>query len=688
MIPLRMPLWIVFFTLGIIGIWGVAAMNVVTAPPVALSPEEVVDIRRVTDADLSPDGATVAFATTRWRGATEPPGPAWSEIWLVPTVGGGAAKRFTNGEKGDSQPRFSPDGKLIGFLSTRGSNDKTQVLVIPLDGGEARAVTASKTSIAAFAFSRNGSRIAFVAPDPVTDDEEKRHKAGDDEAWIDHDFKQRRLSIIDVAGGEAKVVSPADLTVWNFDGSPMGDCFAFVGTATPKVDDQYCFAKLYLLDVASGKATALVDPRGKLGAVKMSPDGSLVAFLASGAGGAEPYAGSLFVVSTAGGPARCLTDGYEGTCTNVQWSPKGDLYFTSIESEYSAIYWVDPKSGDRKSIARGIGALAPNGPLAFSRDSSTFTVLRSGPNHPPEAFIGETRSGVMRRLTTLNPSLESSVFGGEEVVSWFGANGLEIEGVLVKPVGYEEGHRYPMVVTVHGGPESAETLGLACSWGAWAQPLAQRGFAVLRPNYRGSIGRGVAFASADQKDLGGAEWQDILAGVDEMVKRGIADPDRLGIGGWSYGGYMTCWGVTQTPRFKAGVMGAGISNWVSMVGTSDITYENSVFHWASWAYDDFSKHFERSGLAHVKDVQTPLLILHGQADPRVPTSQGQEFYAALKVLNKPVEMVTYPREPHGIGERAHQIDVLTRALDWFDRYLKAPVPPTGVVPTSSNGGNR
>jgi dipeptidyl aminopeptidase/acylaminoacyl peptidase len=568
---LRMPLWIVFFTIGIIALWGVAAMNVIATPAPALSPAEVVDLRRVSDADLSPDGATVAFVTTRWRPPADPPGPAYNEIWLVPT-GGGDAKRFTFGEKGDSHPRFSPDGKTVAFLSARGSSDKTQVYLIPIDGGEARPLTSSKTAIAAFAWSHDGSRIAYVAPDAPTDEEEKRKKAGDDESWIDHDFKQRRLFVIDSTGGEAKAVTPADVTVWNFDWSPAGDRIVFVATATPRVDDQYCFGKLGVLEVASGKVTTLVEKTGKIGAAKFSPDGSLIAYLASANGGAEPYAGSLFLISPAGGSPRCLTDGFEGTCTNVQWSPKGALFFTAIEREYSAIYWTDPRSGDRKSIARGIGSLSPAGLLAFSRDGSKFVTLRSGANHLVEAFVADSSSGAMRRLTNLNPGLDSASLGAEEVVSWTSPDGYEIEGVLVKPFGWKEGQRYPLVVYVHGGPESAETLGLSCSYVQWAQPLAQRGYAVLRPNYRGSIGRGVAFSCANQKDLGGAEWQDILAGVDAMVAQGIADPERLGIGGWSYGGYMTSWAVSQTNRFKAGVMGAGISNWVSMVGTSDIRY--------------------------------------------------------------------------------------------------------------------
>ncbi len=645
-----------------------------------LSVEQVVDLRRASDPQLSPDGSRVLFVTTRWRSASDAVGAAFTEIWRARADLPEPPERFTYGPKGDSQPRFSPDGRTVGFLSTRGSSDKAQLCLIPIDGGEARVLTDSKSAIAAFAFSPDGKRVAYIAPDAPSDDEEKAKKAGDDEVWVDHDLKQRRLFVMDLEGGTAKAVSPADVSVWSFDWAPDGQRVALVVSATPKVDDQYCFSRLCSLDLATGNVTPLYGPTGKLTVARVSPDGSTIAFLASGGGGREPYAGSLYVIPFSGSEARCLTADFDGTATNAEWSPKGDLYVTAIERELTSIYWVDPKTGNRRSVTRGIGALA-GGALSFSADGTRFATVRSGPDHPAEVFIATASTGEMRRVTTLNPDLSRTTFGAEEAVSWTGAAGVEIEGVLVKPVGFEEGRRYPLVVYVHGGPESAETLGLHCSWGGWSQPLAQRGFAVLRPNYRGSLGRGVAFACANQKDLGGGEWQDILAGVDALVKRSIADPERLGIGGWSYGGYMTAWAVSQTKRFKAGVMGAGISNWVSMVGTSDITYENSICHWDSWAYDDFDLHFKRSGLAHVKSVETPLLILHGQVDVRVPLSQGQEYYSALRVLKKPVEMVTYPREPHGIGERAHQIDVLTRVLDWFDRHLNG----TGGLNPSNAG---
>ncbi|HWE64869.1 MAG TPA: S9 family peptidase, partial [Chloroflexota bacterium] len=253
-------------------------------------------------------------------------------------------------------------------------------------------------------------------------------------------------------------------------------------------------------------------------------------------------------------------------------------------------------------------------------------------------------------------------------IRWRGFDGLEIGGLLITPPGYEPGRRYPLVVNVHGGPTWLWGDYLHLNWHDWGQWLATAGFVVLLPNPRGSAGRGNDFAAANVGDIGGGDYRDVLAGVDQLIAQGLVDEQRMGIGGWSYGGTLTPWTITQTDRFRCAVMGAGICNWVSFAGTSDIRiFPDRLFD--AEAHKDPLPLWERSALRHVANVRTPTLIVHGEQDVRVPVSQGREFYTALRHMGVPVEFVTYPREGHAFVERHHQRDLLTRMRAWFAHYL-------------------
>jgi dipeptidyl aminopeptidase/acylaminoacyl peptidase len=274
-------------------------------------------------------------------------------------------------------------------------------------------------------------------------------------------------------------------------------------------------------------------------------------------------------------------------------------------------------------------------------------------------------------LTRLNPQLADLQLGEQEVIKWKSIDGMEIEGVIVKPVGFRRGIRYPTVMQVHGGPEAADLNGWTGTSSRWGQLLAARGFVTFYPNYRGSIGRGTAFATADHRDLMGKEFQDMLAGIDYLVREGITDAEHVGLGGGSYGGYTAAWGATHgSARFKAAVAWLGISDWYSMTGTSDIFLENSAVHWDAIMYDNYELYWERSPIAHIKKSKTPTLIIHGAADPRVPPGQSMELYTAMKWKGVPVQFVMYPREGHGVQETEHQRDFMNRVLGWFEKYLK------------------
>ena len=301
--------------------------------------------------------------------------------------------------------------------------------------------------------------------------------------------------------------------------------------------------------------------------------------------------------------------------------------------------------------------------------AATLAVVQAGTTSPGVVWVARPGKE-LARLTTLNPELEGLAWGATEQVSWRAPDGMDVQGLLIKPVGYEPGRRYPTVVHVHGGPAWQWSDGFYGTWHDWGQFLAARGYAVLLPNPRGSTGRGTAYMAGNYDDVGGGEWQDALAGVHWAIAQGIADPDRLGVGGWSWGGYLTAWAVTQTNIFKGAVMGAGLSNLLSDHGQNDIPDANRLY-FRDLPYRDSAAYWDPSPLKHVARSATPTLILHGEKDDRVTPAQGQEFYRALKTLGVPTKFVLYPREPHSFAERAHQLDVLKRTLGWFDRYVKA-----------------
>jgi dipeptidyl aminopeptidase/acylaminoacyl peptidase len=310
--------------------------------------------------------------------------------------------------------------------------------------------------------------------------------------------------------------------------------------------------------------------------------------------------------------------------------------------------------------------------FSLSRNHRMLALTGSTPRYPAEIFAGalSRRRCDLQRLTHTNPDVERAKLAAQEVVRWKAEDGLEIEGVLLKPLGFTNSVRYPLVIVAHGGPEGCYLNGWTTSWLGWGQLLAQRGFVVLFPNYRGSIGRGEAFERADHKDLGGREFGDVLAGIDDLERRGWVDPARVGIGGGSYGGYFSAWAATaHTDRFAAAVDFAGISNWTSMQGVSDIPLENAMVHWELPFYDNMQLYWERSPMAHVNECRTPLLIGQGDSDKRVPPGQAIELYTALRLLGKEVQLVRYPRAGHGLNEVAHQLDFLNRSLEWYEQHL-------------------
>ncbi|MBA3885132.1 MAG: S9 family peptidase [Acidobacteria bacterium] len=640
-----------------------------------LTPDLILTVRQVTDAQLSPDGSRVVLQISRPR-STDERGAAVPELWIVPAAGGEPV-RFTTNEEGDRAPQWSPDGSSIAFLSRRPGSEFTQVHVIPAAGGEARRLTTAENNVGSFKWSRDGSRIAYTVTDPKTKEELENERRGKDWIVADQNYKHIRLHAIDVASGKTHVVTETDITVHDFDWAPDSTQLLVMSAPTPTVDDSFMRLSIQTVPASGGPPTLVTKTEGKLSHPRWSPDGKWIAWL-----GAvqlnDPFAGSVFVAPAGGGQAQNLTPDWEGTGTWLGWLPGAvsTIAFVATERQDTKVYTLAVADRTRQAIDTGTVSLL--GGVSFASDGRRLAYAASTPAHPNEAFVTLLGSPGATRLTTLNPQLQGIQLGEQEVVRWKARDGWDIEGILVKPVGFRQGQRYPVIMQPHGGPESADLDSWYGTSSRWGQMLAGRGYAVFYPNYRGSIGRGPKFAMADHRDLMGREFEDMLDGLDHLVKLGIADSKRIGVGGGSYGGYTSAWAATYgSERFRAAIMWMGISNWISMTGTSDIFYENSTVHWDAIMYEasNYEMYWERSPLKHIMNANTPTLIIHGAVDPRVPIGQSEEMYTALKWKGVPVEFVRYPRAGHGVTERAHQEDFMHRVIGWFDKHVK----PGGIT---------
>jgi dipeptidyl aminopeptidase/acylaminoacyl peptidase len=635
-----------------------------------VTPEDIVAIREALAPVVSPDGSRVAFVVREPADPRKPDPPRNSDIWVVPADGSEPARPFAASPKTETRPRWSPDGRYLAFLSDRGTPAEgeeeatPQIYLLRTDGGEAVALTAVAGEVEEFHWSPDGKSVAFVATDPVPEAERKKKKQKDDAVHVDHDYQFARLWVVGLDDRKPRQVFRQEGQVVDFEWAPDGSELAVAVAPTPRLDDVYWWQKLVVVRLLDGEVVRTLSDRLN-GSPRWSPDGKTVAFFEFPP---QRIGARLAVVDAAGGSPRVLLDDYAGTLSDLAWMPDSQqLVAGSTETTRAKLLRIDVASG---GVTRLADLYADGVNLSVSRDGGTIAYLSESPDAPPDVWCLRT-GREPRQLTRLNPQVGSLLLGRQREIQWQNKkDGKTIYGLLFTPPDFQAGRRYPTVVQIHGGPEWVWWQGWYGSWHEWAQLLASHGYVVLLPNPRGSDGQGWRFAAANVEDWGGMDLVDILDGVDQLVAQGIADPDRLGIGGWSYGGFMTSWTVTQTHRFKAAVVGAAVTDLFSFHGTTDITptFLKDYFRGLPYGRDEvYRKH---SAMSFVQNVKTPCLVLHGEADRRVPVTQGWELYSALKQLGVATEMVTYPREEHPIHERAHQADLLARVLDWFDRYLK------------------
>jgi dipeptidyl aminopeptidase/acylaminoacyl peptidase len=649
------------------------AFAVATPLSAQLTSEQVVDLKLVTSVSMHPSGEYVAYTLRVPRGADEERGGSYTEIWVVPTRGG-EPRRYTSKPVSAFDVGWSPDGAMITFRARRESHDAhTQVWGMMLGGGEAERISQAARNVGDYAFSPDGSKLAYTMRDAVPDEVLAARRQGYDQRVIDTWDGITRLYVQDLTTGEHNLVTEDDLHVWSFAWAPDGNALLFRGSERPFTDDGYMFTDYYTVPATGGSSTVVHDTEGKLAGGKVSPDGRYVGWLGAVSLN-DPASGSLFVIPAGGGAPVNLTEGYEGTAVAFAWKDGQTILLNTIERTRTYLYEVAVPGGRMRALRGSDGPIFRG--VSLSDDGRSFATVCSTPAHPNELCVGSGNGRSLERITVSNPELANMTFGEQESISWTGPDGWEITGVLIMPVGFREGTAYPLQMQVHGGPESAYLDGWNTSYSTLAQMLAQRGIMVFMPNYRGSTGRGVEYAKGDHDDPMGKEFADMLAGIDHLVEQGHVDPDRVAVGGGSYGGYTAAWATTKhSDRFQAAVVFAGISNQISKIGVTDTPAENALVHWNFWHYDNWELVWDRSPLAHIHSANTPTLIGHGERDRRVPTGQAFELFRALKYVGVETQLVIYPREPHGLRERAHQVDWNRRILAWYERHLLgAPTP--------------
>ncbi|ULQ50890.1 S9 family peptidase [Flavihumibacter fluvii] len=634
------------------------------------SPEQSLRMKNISAVVPSPDGTKVLYSV-REAVMTVDRSEYINQVYVA-NADGSNTIQLTQGEKNSGAPQWSPDGQWISFTSDR--DGKSNLYIMPVNGGEPRKITDVKKSVDAYKWSYDGSRIAFIQVDAATDDDEKNKKAKNDWYFLDEDYKQSRLYLVwlnenDSTGkNKWKKLTSEYHNVNAFDWSPDGKNIVYSHGKSQKVNDNY-YGDISVVDVVTGKSTLLVNTEASESNPLYSPDGKQIVYYSSAipVDWSGPKHAQVYSFADKKTWRLAATPNEDGII--LGWAADGQsILWLEASKTLNSIFQIGIDGKTVKLWSDGQGNLVTTGSINISRTHWGF--VSQNTRQPGEAYISGLPSFTPQKVSAIHSGLAGLPVPKTEIVKWKAADGKEIEGLLTYPLNYETGKKYPLILNVHGGPAGVfQQTFIAGNQGTYPiAAFAEKGVFVLRPNPRGSSGYGTAFRTANRRDWGGADYKDLMLGVDYVLKMGVADADRLGVMGWSYGGFMSSWIVGHTDRFKAASIGAPVVDLSFQNLTDDIagflpSYMKSE-PWNDWAVYD-----AHSPLRYVQNVKTPVLLQHCEGDQRVPISNGLMFYNALKRRDVPVRMLAMPRQGHGPVEPRMVLKTMQTNLEWFDKYL-------------------
>ena len=638
-------------------------------PSIDQAMAQLTKVRRYGEAMISPDGKSVAWVESL---PTKGDAPAeGTAIYIGAAAGGGSPVRITAGTGSaaldEHNIAWSPDSRSVAFLSDAGDPGQLQLYVAPAAGGAARKLTRLKGYLATPQWSPDGQTIAilFTANAPRASGP-LQPRTPDVGVVEDHYFEQR-LTTVNAATGAVRQLTPADLYVYEYDWSP--DSKRLITTAAHgEGDDNWYIAELYTVDAASGATRSILKPGMQIASPRWSPDGQTVAFIGGLMSDEGIASGDVYTVPAMGGTAQDITPGMKASAYYLTWLPAPSrIMFSAVADGQSAIGVANPAGGEAQlqwtAAEKVHGARDFDFGFTVTRDGKTSAVVRESYSQPPEIWAGPI--GAWRQITTANRDVHP-IWGEGRSLHWK-SDDFNVQGWLVFPKNYDPTRKYPMVVWIHGGPEWSNAPEWPDTFNN-ATILANEGYFIFYPNFRGGSGQGESFTRANVKDFGYGDLHDVLAGMDLITHTLPVDSARIGITGWSYGGYMTMWSVTQTHRFRAAVSGAGLANWLSYYGENGIDKWMDAYFGGN-VYDHPDVYAKSSPITFIKNVQTPTLVVVGDRDIECPPPQSYEFWHALRTMNVKTEFVIYPVEGHTIWQPEHRRDIMRRMAAWFDQNM-------------------
>lgn len=638
----------------------------------AINYNDLFNIQNVNEVAISPDKNFIAYTLIVPRPLTDKPGPNYSNLFVF-DISKNSSNQLIKENRNISSIQWNKNSKEIYFLAKFDDDKFTQLYSISKDGGKPKKVFDENSNILAYQISPDGNKIAYIRLEDISVKKAELLEKGFDAEIYEEEYQDRNLYVYDIKSKQIKKVT-STVSIFEFDWSPDSKNIAAAIADRNLVDDSYMFKRIYIVDTETGLKYKLVENPGKLTDLKFSPDGKHLAFVSASSIN-DAVSGSLFICEVPNSKnfedLRNYSKGFEGSVISVKWKDNNTVLFNAEEG-------VDITLSEQSIDAPSRNLIIEGGKVIFNQfdyQDGLISLSGNAATHPSELFIFNFSDG-LKKLTNHNSWLKDVKLAKQERIEYNARDGLRIEGVLIYPLNYESGKRYPLINYIHGGPEAAIQNGWNTGYGSWGQFAAAKDFFVFMPNYRASSGRGVEFTMMGFGDLAGKEFDDVIDGIDYLIKKGYVDSLRVGIGGGSYGGYFSAWAATKhTNRFAASVVFVGIGNQVSKRNTTDIPYEDYYVHWGFWTHENEQLVWERSPVRYAHLSKTPTLVLHGKEDPRVHPSQGLELYRALKLHSKaPVRLVFYPGQGHGNSKNTARYDYLVRTMEWFEYYLKGNNP--------------